>query len=525
MSNISINDTHRLPYIKGKFTATKLGPGLTTNVKFYDSDDNDLGYEIYTNSEGFICDANGNLLGNGVFVHLDAVVSGHYNGARFVQWAVKGVAADLQVNDGKLRNKLGDVVWSANSQRDYTLQWNDIAGTPAFNSWSENEQPVIIEKAAWDSVLVNPFTKIITIAYDSNAEVQASGISNLTLFPKPDEKPRYGQVIFVKVMDASKARALQLWNASNDIYTPAQKICTIAGTGSALIALLSDGTFVCLEQSGDANYNDIGVMTLNSTQATTFEPRYIDDSTPKVIQIHGAPTHIRYDSVELNLQRGSLTAPRRVILWWQPTPDNAKYQCLVQAFDNGVWNQVMWLRPYTPMEVIIYPTPTNGISIVPVNADVPTLPSIAEVRPTVGHSEIDGQSTRTIVSKDITLPTGVSRVSVAWNQSEFYDGGPKYILIAKFLVPWGWKGDVFITGAGNISPAASLGAVVELRAVFATPDGTPLHWYGSAITDIGQALGFADNSGGDWARGCAKFFIEANVPGGGIGGGVFARAR
>ena len=54
MANISINDTHRLPYIKGKFTATKLGPGQTANVKFYDSDDTDLGYEIYTNSEGFI---------------------------------------------------------------------------------------------------------------------------------------------------------------------------------------------------------------------------------------------------------------------------------------------------------------------------------------------------------------------------------------------------------------------------------------------------------------------------------------
>lgn len=522
MANISINDTHRLPYIKGKFTATKLGPGHTANVKFYDSDDNDLGYEIYTNSEGFICDANGNLLGNGVFVHLDAVVSGHYNGARFVQWAVKGVATDLQVNDGKLRNKLGDVVWSANSQRDYTLQWNDIAGTPAFNTWSENEQPVIIETASFDSVLVNQFTKIITIAYDSTAEVQTSGIANLTLFPKPGDKPRYGQVIFVKVMDMSKARALQLWNASSN--GTAQKICTITGTGSALIALLSDGKFVCLEQSGDANYNDLGAMDINPTQATTFQPRYIDDSTPRVIQIHGTPTQVLYKNVELNLQRGSLTAPRRLVLWWQPTAEYAIYQCLVQAFDNGAWNQVMWLRPYTPMEVIVYPSQTNGLAIVPVNADVPTIPSVAEVRPTVGHSEIDGNYTRTIVSQKITLPTGVSRVSVAWNQAEFYDGGPKYVLIAKFVVPWGWKGDVFITGAGNITPAGSLGAVVELRAVFVTPDGTPLHWYGSAITEIGQALGFADNAGGDWASGCAKFFIEANVPGGGVGGGVFARA-
>lgn len=522
MANIAINDTHRLPYIKGKFTATKLGPGQTANVKFYDSDDNDLGYEIYTNSEGFICDANGNLLGNGVFVHIDAVVSGHYNGARFVQWAVKGVTTNLQVNDGKLRNKLGDVVWSANSQRDYTLQWNDIAGTPAFNTWSENEQPVIIESPSSDSVLVNQFTKIITIAYDSSAEVQTSGVANLTLIPKPGEKPRYGQVIFVKVADVSKARALQLWNASNG--GTAKKICTIPGTGSALIALLYDGTFVCLEQSSDANYSDIGSMDLNPSQATTFQPRYIDDSTPRIIQIHGTPTHYIYENVELNLQRGSLTIPRRLILWWQPTAEYAQYQCLVQALDNGVWNQVIWLRAYTPMEVIVSPTQTNGLSVVPVNADVPTIPNVTVVRPTVGHSETDGEYTRTIVSRDITLPTGMSRTSVLWNQAEFYDGGPKYKLITKFVVPWGWKGDVFITGAGNITPAGTLGALVELKAVFVTPDGTPLHWSGSDNTETGQALGFADNAAGDWASGCAKFFIEANVQSGGVGGGVVAKA-
>lgn len=523
MANISINDTHRLPYIKGKFTATRLGPGQTANVKFYDSDDNDLGYEIYTNSEGFICDAAGNLLGNGVFVHMDAVVSGYYNGARFVQWAVKGIESGVQVNDGKLRNKLGDVIWSANSQRDYTLQWNDIAGTPAFNSWSENEQPVVIVSSASDSVLVNQFTKIITIAYDQTAELQASGISNLTLIPKPGDSPRYGQVIFVRVMDDSKARALQLWNAnSGDVP---QKICTIVGKGSALIALLSNGMFVCLESSGDTAYSDIGSMDINPSQATTFEPRYIDDSTPRVVQIHGTPTHVLYDNVELNLQRGSLTAPRRLILWWQPTTEYAKYQCLVQALNNGIWSQVMWLRPYSPMEVLVYPSPTNGISIVTVNADVPTMPSVAEVQPTVGHSEIDGEYTRTIVSQKITLPTGQTRVSVAWRQAEFFDGGPKYILIAKFVVPWGWKGDVFITGAGNIQPAGTLGAVVELKAVFVTPDNTPLHWYGSAVTDIGQALGFADNAGGDWCSGCAKFFIEANVQSGGVGGGLVARAK
>ena len=48
--NIQINDTHRLPYSKGKLTAIKLGSGQTTPVEFFDQDEQSLGYTVYTNS-------------------------------------------------------------------------------------------------------------------------------------------------------------------------------------------------------------------------------------------------------------------------------------------------------------------------------------------------------------------------------------------------------------------------------------------------------------------------------------------
>ena len=53
--NLSILDTHRLPYRNAEFTAVALG--TTTPVKFHDADGNDLGYKVYTNSGGYICDS------------------------------------------------------------------------------------------------------------------------------------------------------------------------------------------------------------------------------------------------------------------------------------------------------------------------------------------------------------------------------------------------------------------------------------------------------------------------------------
>jgi len=313
MAIIPINDTHRLPYIKGEFTAMKLGAGTTTSVMFYDADNNELGYKIYTNSEGFVCDANGNLLGNGVFVHVDSVISAHYNGNRFSQWVAKGYDSGNTVNDGKMLNAEGQEIWSANSPHNYTLQWTDIAGKPQLNEWSENEQIVIIDVNSpggpFDAVIVNKFTKIMTLSYsDSLPEAE---IANIILSPQPSDSPRYGQVIFVQLTSA-KSKKLQLWN--NGDGTP---FCVIPAGGNALVALLSNGKFVCLNISGGTGSGaDYELGTVACFQQST-----ISTETPGILVVtdttNGGST--AYQRVALNARLlGS--AQRKIIILWQPQP-------------------------------------------------------------------------------------------------------------------------------------------------------------------------------------------------------------
>lgn len=308
MAIIPINDTHRLPYIKGEFTAMKLGAGATTPVMFFDADSNELGYKIYTNSEGFVCDANGNLLGNGVFVHVDSVISAHYNGNKFSQWVAKGCDSDNTVNDGKMLNEAGQEIWSANSPRNYTLRWTDIAGKPQLNNWSEDEQIVVMTtNTATDTVVVNKYTKIMTIGFDES--LGQTNTANLVLYPQPSEQQRYGQVIFVQ-MASVKSKKLQLWN--NGDRTP---FCVIPAGGNALVALLSNGKFVCLNISGGtgsgADY-ELGMVTC-------FKQSVIGPETPGILVITDTSNggSLPYQRVALNASLlGS--AQRKVIVLWQP---------------------------------------------------------------------------------------------------------------------------------------------------------------------------------------------------------------
>ena len=439
---IPIVDTHRLPYIKGQFTAMKLGGGVTTPVHFYDSDGNDLGLEIFTNSDGFVCDSNGNLLGNGVFVHTDAVISGHYHGGRFVQWVTRGQEDNSrQVNDGKLRNENGDVIWSANAAYDHTLHWNDIAGKPAFNAWEENEQDVIIEALTTrDNVIVNKFTKVMVVVYNENlSEVSTA---NLTLIPQSNGPQRFGQVIFVQV-NPTKAKALQLWNEGDS-----SPFCVVHGYGSALISLLSNGKFVCLEVSE----NDNDLIRVETTGSLEYN---VSDSSQTVVQIYGTPqpsltgrdpNGITY----IKLKNFGLSKPRRIVLWWQPTSENSKYLCRVQTDNGGQTLDSCDLYPYRPMEVTVYPA-GNELGIATLGIEKQVEPLYAELVLTQNGTDTHND----IKSNVVALPTACTRVRLVWDVSsiQLIEGGgsPDFHDIIK--VPPKWKGDVIIMGGTELKDA------------------------------------------------------------------------
>lgn len=447
---ISIQETHKLPYIKGVFTAMKLGGGSTAPVRFYDSDDNDLGYTIYTNSQGFVCDANGNLLGNGVFVHVDAVISGHYNGSTFTQWVVRGLASDVKVYDGKMRNANGDVVWSANSQNDYTLKWSDIAGKPDINTWSENEQLVVLEtNTAFDNVIVNKYTKIMVIGYLETLGATETG--NVTLFPQPTEPQRYGQCIFVQIVN-SKSRVTQLWNA--DDTTP---FCTIRGNGSALIALLSNGKFVCLQQTGETDLNDVGTVELSGSDLAY--PRPISDTTPTILQIKKPTQWVAVNNTgygNLFLAKGSLVKPKRMLLWWMPEPEDAICSCRVYYWNGNGTVHLTDLMPYSPVEVMVYPiTGGNGAGV-----SVVTLGDSMNhnVLPTQVVAESGGSGGTAFQSQTVHLPTACTRLEIVWDMSSVnvQEGATGIQLTTWIEVPADWRGDILIQTRGLVEASKGL---------------------------------------------------------------------
>ena len=440
---IPILDTHRLPYIKGRFTAIRLGSGNTTPVHFFDSDGNDLGQEVFTNSDGFVCDSNGNLLGNGIFVHVDAVISGHYHGGRFVQWVAIGQNDNVQVNDGKLLNENGDIIFSANAAFNHTLNWNDLAGKPKFNAWSENEQDVIIDTlTSIDSTVVNNFTKVLVVNYaDSLTEVE---VANLKLKHQTDGDQRFGQVVFVQVIP-SKAKALQLWNDGDNA-----PFCVVHGYGSAMISLLANGKFEVLS----VFENNSDVARVETTGNSTYN---ISDSTCTVLQIYGTPSPtitgrdpngIAY----LNLRNGGLSKPRRIVLWWQPTAENSKYLCRIRCSDGGQTLDVCDLYPYRPMEVTVYPgTGTDLGGVVTLGIAEQVEPAYSEIVLTQNGTDAHNQ----IKSNVVALPTACTKVRLVWdiNSVTIIEGGGSPDFFALIEVPPKWKGDIIVMGGKELEAA------------------------------------------------------------------------
>lgn len=501
---IPILDTHRLPYVKGKFTAMRLGPGNTTPVNFYDSDGNNLGLEIFTNSEGFVCDSNGNLLGNGVFVHVDSVISGHYNGGRFVQWVALGQNDNVPVNDGKLLNENGDVIFSANAAFNHTLNWNDLAGKPKLNAWSENEQDIIIDTlTSIDSAFVNKFTKVLVVNYADNLpEVE---VANLKLKHQTEGEQRFGQVIFVQVIP-HKAKALQLWNEGDS-----SPFCVVHGSGSAMISLLSNGKFEVLS----VYENDSDIARVETTGNSTYN---ISDSTCTVLQIYGTPIQsisgldpngIAY----LNLRNNGLSKSRRIVLWWQPSAENAKYVCRIQTNDNGQVINVCDLYPYKPVELMCYPGQDNSLGLVVFGTVEQTTPFYTEVELT----QNDASPSSDIKSNQVALPTACTRVRLVWNVSSLsiIEGTPPdFTAIMK--VPPNWKGDVIFSGGEEL--------VTILGENFAMYIAFYCGYSGQDKAYLTSDINREDNLGGQRIFVCSakKFMVKVHIESGNTGGVALA---
>lgn len=293
--SIPASDTHKVDYKNGTLTAKRLG--TTIDIKFYDGEDNDLGFSIRVNNKGYLCDTNGTLYTNGVFLREDAVVT-YVGPSGTTSWTVKG-QSDIPVEDGKLLDVNGNVVWSANSSGNYTLNYNDLINKPKINEWSESQQDVVVTSQGSgevDTVIVDKFAKFMVI---SASAAPADGTINLKLTPEVSN--RWGQVI--QVMNAS-IYPVQLTNASDD--------SEITGVRA--------GEIVTVEYMSALKYIVGGVYTVKSLDSPNWD---VVDGGPNWIFVN--PDVItgwnpKTTSVLINLKN---TGIKDFFITWRP---NATYE-------------------------------------------------------------------------------------------------------------------------------------------------------------------------------------------------------
>lgn len=424
--NLSILDTHRLPYRNAEFTAVALG--TTTPVKFHDADGNDLGYKVYTNSGGYICDSNGNLLGNGTFVGEDALVVCTYNGSQVTQWSVKAQSNQV-VNDGKLLDKNGREIWSANSSYDLTLSYNDLSDTPDDNPWDEREQRVnLIVSGGGVAVNVNNFTKTLVLG-----TTLADKQFDVYLTPPAG---RTAQVIFVQGAFDDDVY-LNLFNAFDPQVGEAEKICTIRGKENAMISLLSTRKYIKLETDKDLI---VGGFTDGS------DNHVITDIAPPIMQIRDTSTDADETEHFIFMTASQITKPRKIILWWIPQiAGNENKPCRVMVQTGPATVEVaLTLQPFHPCECLVFFDSANNLTQI-----VPTGYLLQAEGPRL--TRLDAPCTGTgnrYVSATIAVPASSSILYV--RPTGVIQGSDQTDVIIPFKLPQNWKGDLLIQTYGEL---------------------------------------------------------------------------
>lgn len=313
--SIPASDTHKVDYKNGTLTAKRFG--TTIDIKFYDGANNELGFSIRVNNKGYLCDTNGTLYTNGVFVREDATIT--YTGpSGTTSWTVKG-QDDTPVNDGRLLDVNGNIVWSANSAGNYTLNYNDLINKPKINEWSESQQDVVVTSQGsgeWDTVTVDKFAKFMVI---SASAAPADGVINLKLTPEVSN--RWGQVI--QVMNAS-LYPVQLKNESDD-------------TG---ITGIRSGEIVTIEYTSALTYMVGGTYTVQTLNSTTVK---IVDGGPNWIFVN--PNSIvgwNPETTSIMINMGNTTI-KDFFISWRPNSTYEHAPLSLQFYDR-VGNLVRRLR-------------------------------------------------------------------------------------------------------------------------------------------------------------------------------------
>lgn len=318
--SIAAVDTHRCQYQNGKLTAFR--GNTTVRLKFYDGADNELGYVVHINAKGYFCNQNGDLYSNGVFVREDATIRYTAPDGATTSWTVKG-PIDTDVNDGRLLDLNGNVVWSANSGNDYTLNYEDLTNKPKINEWAECDQLVNITSVPAneiDTVTIDRHTKILTVIAGDGIGLQPQLRLKLT----PEVATRWGQVIQVK---NNTNYPLWLFNMDLSIAALVKPLCRTAVT--------------------------YGIDQKYTSQTV---PRPVNASGSSYTVRDACPFHLRVDAnyIMMDLENGYYTldlvngASDMFVLEYVPKNTMTDTPLLIRVNNaNGQEIKYFWVAPYS----------------------------------------------------------------------------------------------------------------------------------------------------------------------------------
>lgn len=395
MSFISVHDTHRLPYNNAVITAKTKQSGNTTPLKFYNGLDEEIGFQVYTNAKGYLCDRDGTLYTNSVYVKEDAYVTATLGDGSSTNWIVRG-ESDITVNDGKLLGAVEDdrtkwitgreyvlyeghyhlVLHSANTDKNNTLELQDLDNVPAFNEWKEVEQVEALNINSL-TVLVEEYTKTLVLQWGSGVKPSAHNAVNVTIGMKViGGRHRYAQHCLVFNQTGMN---ITLVDQSGG-YT----IGTIPVDGTMNIGLFflidrTIGNWLPDEFNQDWNTNDAsndgGYVKVTGAPSGGYYTVTLNDRTPPVLLVRAENLTLQNAPVpgEIPIKFvGNLTKGRKIKIWFQNL-DTGSGATLPATFYFSEGLAVCTLYPATLCDIEVPPnafSESNGPVLLQ-NSDAP----------------------------------------------------------------------------------------------------------------------------------------------------------
>ena len=381
MSNfLSIHDTHRLPYNNATITAKTVQSGDTTPIKFYSGhqpDSEELGFEVFTNARGYLCDRTGNLYTDGVFVKEDAYITVTLGDGARTSWIVRS-DSDTIVNDGKLLGKIVDertqweegreyvqfgghwrlVLHSANTPSNTKLPLSDLADVPAINEWKESEQVTLIGPNA-KNVTVEEYTKTLVLQWSGTKPETHEPVYVTVKTAVTNGRHRYAQHCLV--YNQTEMR-LTLVNENG------KTIGNIAPTGTmnmGLFFLVDQNTGEWIEDDKLEDW-DFGLDASNEGTSVEisgyptggFYTVELNDRTPNLLRIvakklnfAGIQPYPR--EIPIKLVGNNLTKSRTIRLWFQNASENDGASLPAVFYETDANIPLCILYPATFCEIFV----------------------------------------------------------------------------------------------------------------------------------------------------------------------------